>query len=124
MKVIVDTHAFLWFITANPKLSETAKSIIQNPENIRFISNATYWEIAIKSSLNKLFLHKPFETLFAVKGFHVLKINPQHLIRLHSLKFFHKDPFDRLIISQALTENMAIISKDSEFKQYGVDLIW
>jgi PIN domain nuclease of toxin-antitoxin system len=125
-KLLIDTQSFIWFVENNPQLSVNARSIMENEEYSLFISIASLWEIVIKSSLNKLELKKSvseFINNVNENGFTVLPIKLQHLITLYELEYMHKDPFDRIIISQAMTENMSIISSDKYFERYPVNTI-
>ena len=127
MEYLLDTHAFLWFISGDSELSDKAKSHILNPEITKYISTASFWEIAIKVSLKKLALDMPFNELkdhVFQNGFTILPITFEHTANLLQLEQHHKDPFDRLIIAQALTDQLAIISRDSQFSKYNVHLIW
>jgi PIN domain nuclease of toxin-antitoxin system len=124
MKLLLDTHAFLWYVAADAKLTEKAKMAIQDTGNIKFISIASFWEIVIKTSLGKLQLNSPFENLYKLKGYHHLAISFLHLENLTKLEFHHGDPFDRLIIAQAKVEKMHIISIDESFDKYGIKRIW
>lgn len=128
MRALLDTHAFLWFITDNPQLSQPALDLLQDPGNDVVVSIASLWEIAIKSNLGKLQLAKPFDELFpqqiVVNNFGILPIMVQHLTILVGLEHFHRDPFDRLIISQAISEDLPVVTRDAYFQQYPVRLIW
>jgi PIN domain nuclease of toxin-antitoxin system len=126
--LLLDTHAFLWFITDDPQLSSPAKSHIAAPTNEVLVSPASYWEIAIKVSIGKYPLHASFES-FITQGivnnrFMVLPIEPKHAARLTNLPFHHKDPFDRLLIAQTLVEQLPIVSNDTVFDAYGVQRLW
>jgi len=127
MKVLLDTHVLIWFAEGSDKLSEKAKSEIDNPNNFKFISIASLWEIVIKSSRQKLELKKSFveinEFLY-LNNFEVLSIEIKHLNSLLNLPYHHSDPFDRLIISQAVSDNFGIISIDRHFSSYPVNVIW
>jgi PIN domain nuclease of toxin-antitoxin system len=128
MRLLLDTHSFLWFLLDDPKLSETAKNSIANPDNDIEISPASYWEIAIKISLNKYALPEPYEQFMereiATNQFRILPIEPTHTAALTHLPFHHGDPFDRLLIAQAIVEQMPVISGDSAFAAYPVTCIW
>lgn len=128
MKLLLDTHALLWFYLDDPKLSDAARSLILDPANVKLVSPASYWEIAIKVSLGKYVLTKPFaEAMYDAidrNGFGVLPIEPIHTATLATLPFHHRDPFDRLIVAQALTESIAIVGADAEFDAYGVTRCW
>lgn len=127
MNLLLDTHTAIWFATDSKKLPRSAKQLIENPENHCFISIATLWEMGIKNSLGKLKLkaelNKVFE-LFFESGLILLPITPDHILTNTSLLFHHRDPFDRLIIAQAKREGYTIISKDREFENYDVNLVW
>ncbi len=128
MRILLDTHAFLWFITNDAKLSADARAAIAEPTTDVLISPASYWEIAIKVSCGKYPLTVPFETFITRgiydNGFAILPIEPKHAAALTSLPFHHRDPFDRLMISQALVEPMPIVSNDVVFDAYSVTRIW
>lgn len=105
MNYLLDTHIFLWYIDGNPNLSPAAKSIIENSQSVKFVSIASFWELAVKSSINKLILNNQFEALpkYMIKnGFLLLSIDFKHLLNLKNLPLHHKDPFDRLIIAHAI----------------------
>ena len=127
MKLLLDTHAAIWFVTDNKQLPKSSKQLIENPENHCFISIATLWEMGIKYSLGKLKLkaelNKIFE-LFFDSGLILIPITPEHILTNTILPFLHRDPFDRLIIAQAKREGYTIISKDREFENYEVNLVW
>lgn len=128
MRALLDTHAFLWFILDSPELSETAKNIIADPTREVMVSPASYWEIAIKIKLGKYLLPQPYqsfmETHIASNDFTILHILPKHTAVLTSLDLHHKDPFDRLLVAQAIAENIPIVSVDPQLDAYGVQRIW
>jgi PIN domain nuclease of toxin-antitoxin system len=128
MRILLDTHSFLWFIMGSPKLSSKAHDEIESQDNDRFLSVASLWEMVIKTSLGKLTLAEPFHLLIprqlTLNGIERLSIEIGHLNVLLSLPFHHRDPFDRLLIAQALSEQMPIVSADSNFDAYGVQRLW
>jgi PIN domain nuclease of toxin-antitoxin system len=128
MRVLLDTHAFLWFVLGDPQLSSTARQSIEDPGNEKLVSPASYWEIAIKIRLQKYTLSQPYEAFMqqgiAGNGFLILPIVPTHTAVLTTLPFHHRDPFDRLIIAQAMVEQMPVISGDAAFAAYPVTCIW
>ena len=127
MYYLLDTHTFLWFLNGSEELSDKAKSAIENIKNTKFISIASFWEIAIKTSLGKLKLDIPFQELkfLAINnGFEILPLTFEHTNQLVNLNFHYKDPFDRLIIAQAMTDKLTIIGKDKNFAPYSVKIIW
>jgi PIN domain nuclease of toxin-antitoxin system len=128
VNVLLDTHALLWYYLDDPQLSHLAKATIEDPANWVFVSAASHWEVAIKLATGKYTLQLPFadfvqESVFDT-GFRILPIEPQHTAELIALPFHHRDPFDRLLIAQALVENTPIVSGDPTFDSYPVRRIW
>jgi len=128
MKLLLDTHALIWFISGDSKLSEQAKEAFLNRDNKLYFSKASLWEITIKISLGKLVLAehwlKAIEKEMKSNGIQWLEIKIDHCKILADLPFHHRDPFDRLLISQAISESMGIVSIDSQFSNYPLDVIW
>ena len=128
MKLLLDTHTFLWFIMGNPNLSVKARAAIENLANEKHVSAASVWEIAIKVSAGKLSLSAPFSTLIptqlSANGFELLNLEMAHAATLINLPFHHRDPFDRLLIGQAMVEQMQIVSIDSAFDAYPISRLW
>ena len=127
MNLLLDTHTFIWFSEDNSSLTKEAKNLIEDSNNISFISMASLWEMSIKISLKKLKSKVPFEDLYDLiieNGFEVLPISFDHLVKQNNLEHHHRDPFDRLIISQALCEGMTLISKEKIFDKYSVKRFW
>jgi PIN domain nuclease of toxin-antitoxin system len=128
MNLLLDTHTFLWFIAGSENLSPKSRKLIENEANRVFLSAASLWEIAIKVSLGKLTLSEPFETLvpaqLEMNSIELLGISVSHTSRVASLPFHHRDPFDRLLVAQALTEEIPIVSADEKLDAYGVTRLW
>jgi PIN domain nuclease of toxin-antitoxin system len=128
MKVLLDTQAFLWLVLDQPALSKQAKKIFLNTDNQLFLSIASMWEIAIKTSIGKLHIHQPIERFIPSQlqenGITQLDINFRHVAKVATLPFHHRDPFDRLIISQAMEEKWPILSIDTAFDNYPVKRLW
>ena len=127
MNSLIDTHAVIWFITEDSKLPLKTKKIIENSENNCFVSIATYWEIAIKHSLGRLNLDSDLETVFRIiekTGFEIIPITTNQILVNAGLPYHHQDPFDRIIVAQAIFENLSIVSKDGQFENYPVPVIW
>jgi PIN domain nuclease of toxin-antitoxin system len=128
MEYLLDTHTFLWFINGDAQLSKNAREAIGNPDAIKFISIASFWEIAIKVNLGKLSLDMPYNDLrqqVTDNGFEILPITFSHTAELISLDLHHRDPFDRIIIAQAKSERLILISKDGNFEKYDqLKLLW
>lgn len=123
---LVDTHVLLWYIQGNVRLSAKTITLINDPKNIVYVSKVSLWEISLKMSIGKLTLSVPFENLsqfLADKNFIVLDFDFADLSVLKELPFHHTDPFDRLIISQAINNNLYLISDDSKFAPYLVQLM-
>lgn len=127
MRLILDTHIWLWWTTADSKLSPAAKAAIADPGNEVYFSAASAWEIAIKSALGKLVLPSEPETYvvsrLAAQHFHVLDVKVAHALAVVRLPPHHRDPFDRLLIAQSEVERMTIVSADPLFSRYGVAAI-
>lgn len=128
MRVLLDTHVMYWYIEGDPQLSTTARTLIRDVSNEVLISPASYWEIAIKVSLGKWRLNRPYEDFIDIAlkqyGFLLLPILPAHTARLIGMPFYHKDPFDRLLAAQALAEGIPMVSADSAFDDYDVTRLW
>lgn len=128
MRLLLDTHTFLWFILDDPHLSTTARDIISDPTNDIEVSPATYWEIAIKISLGKYELPESYDVFIERElesnDFRILPIEPKHTAALTTLPFHHRDPFDRLLIAQAMVEAVPIVSVDAAFNAYPVTRLW
>lgn len=128
MNYLLDTHTFLWFIENNKNLPDSTRSLIQTTQDNVYVSIVTPWEIAIKTSIGKLALSKPIEALFpsemTINSFILLPISYSHSIELVNLPFHHNDPFDRMLIAQAMNESLSIISRDASFDDYGIHRIW
>ena len=128
MEYLLDTHTFLWFINGDMQLSKKAREAIVDPDAIKYISIASFWEIAIKVNLGKLSLDMPYNDLrqqVTNNGFEILPITFFHTAELISLELHHRDPFDRIIIAQALIERLILISKDGNFEKYGqLEMLW
>jgi PIN domain nuclease of toxin-antitoxin system len=128
MRLLLDTHAFLWFVLGDPQLSQTALDQIVDSSQAKLISPASYWEIAIKISLGKYTLHEPYERFMQRgifgNGFNILPIEPAHTAVLTTLPFHHRDPFDRLLVAQAAAEHIPVLSADAVFDAYGIVRVW
>jgi PIN domain nuclease of toxin-antitoxin system len=128
MKLLLDTHAFLWFIDGNRAMPLSARALIEDSNNQSLVSVVSLWEMAIKIGLRKLDLRQPFDRLIPQElehsGFGLLQIGVGHLAGMISLPFHHRDPFDRLLIAQALAEKIPVVSRDVTFDTYGVTRLW
>ncbi|MGZ3381692.1 MAG: type II toxin-antitoxin system VapC family toxin [Isosphaeraceae bacterium] len=130
MRLLLDTHSMYWYIEDDPQLSGRARTLIQDASNEILVSPASYWEIAIKISIGKWRLNRPYEEFIDIGlnqyGFQVLPILPTHTARLIGLPFpqGHRDPFDRLLVAQVLVEQIPIVSADSPLDAYGVTRLW
>jgi PIN domain nuclease of toxin-antitoxin system len=126
LPVLLDTHAFLWWCEDSPELSKKARSVMKADDC--FVSLASFWEIAIKVSLNKLRLPGIIDRYLAdqmsLNGFEQLEISFRQIMRCASLERHHGDPFDRLLVAQAQEESLAIVSRDPAFDRYGIKRIW
>lgn len=128
MRLLLDTHSFLWFVGGNSRLSSPARTVIEDATNEAFLSIASLWEMGIKISLGKLNIAQPFEEFItrqlAVNHIQLLPITLEHVARIVTLPFHHRDPFDRLLAVQGLAERMPIVSIDEVFTAYGLMQVW
>ena len=128
MKLLIDTHALLWFFADDPQLSDQAAHMIESLDHIKYVSVASIWEIVLKLAKGRLSLSAKFDEIFPARllsnGFELLPAVVPHFSRLLSLPFHHRDPFDRLLIAQATAEGMTIVTRDPEFAKYPVPTIW
>jgi PIN domain nuclease of toxin-antitoxin system len=127
MSVLVDTHAFLWFMAGDRRLSRSARRAIEASNSEWWLSAASVWELSIKSSLGRITLPAPLDEYFAAKvqqGLRVLSVEWTHAAAVERLPFHHCDPFDRLIVAQAHSERLAVVTKDPAFAKYGVRVVW
>ncbi|MEX0966542.1 MAG: type II toxin-antitoxin system VapC family toxin [Bacteroidia bacterium] len=127
MNLLLDTHTVIWFFENDRQLSSTARELLEEPSNEAFISIASFWEMAIKVNLRKLTLQKPLEETIKhilQKDFQLLPIKVEHTILVSRLPLHHRDPFDRILVAQSLSENLKFISKDSIFPEYGAERVW
>jgi PIN domain nuclease of toxin-antitoxin system len=128
VKLLLDTHAFIWFIEGSDKLSDKARWLIEDSENARFLSVASRWEMAIKVSIDKLEVPLPFTKLVRehVEGNAIerLPVEAEHLDAQRILPFHHRDPFDRMMITQAQVKDLQVVSKDEAFSSYDIELLW
>lgn len=128
MRFLLDTHCFLWAISNSNLLSKKAVKLIENQENEIFLSSASVWEIFIKYSIGKLYLKKDPEKLILeemqIGNYKSLEVKMNHIFPINKLPKIHKDPFDRILISQAISEDLIIITNDPLIKKYKVKTAW
>ena len=127
MKYLLDTHALIWYLEDSVQLATDSKAIIDEPGSSVYISAASLWEMAIKSSLGKLKMDMELDELFDAvnkSDFAVLQIEQEYLAKLAQLPFLHRDPFDRLIVATALCEDLVIVTKDENIRGYDVRWVW
>jgi len=128
MKVLIDTHVFLWWITNDPRLSPRAREIIADGANVVFLSAASGWEIAIKAKLGRLRLPDEPERFILkqleLNAIEVLPVQMSHALHVYALPYHHQDPFDRLLIAQARLEKVPILTADPQISRYEVEVIW
>jgi PIN domain nuclease of toxin-antitoxin system len=129
MKLLLDTHAFLWWISDGEQLTRRARTAIADARNECLVSIASCWEIAVKVSLDKLRLGggpvgRFLPEQLAANGFEVLPVALRHVAMVAELPFHHRDPFDRMLVAQALADDLALVSADPAFAAYGVRLVW
>lgn len=128
MRLLLDTHALLWFQSNDPQLSAAARTAILEPANERWLSPISLLEIALKNRIGKLPLSAPFRAIYpgslAADDIHLLPLEPQHIEPLTTLPLHHRDPFDRLIAATTLVESLTLVSRDPMFDLYGLIRLW
>lgn len=127
MNILLDTHTFIWFFNGDEQLSLKAKRMIEDPKNQKYVSIASIWEVAIKIGLKKLGFDgntSEIADLMKLNGFKLLNISIGHTTVYESLEFVHRDPFDRILVAQAIVERMIIITRDENIQRYSVKTSW
>jgi PIN domain nuclease of toxin-antitoxin system len=128
MKILLDTHTFLWWNTEDPQLSPSAKAIITDGRNEIFISAASAWEMAIKTAKGRLILPESpalyVSSRMALNRFKPLPVQISHALHVYDLPRHHDDPFDRLLIAQCQREALPLLSKDEEIQKYDLEVVW
>ncbi len=128
MRFLLDTHALLWFIGGDSRLSTRARAAIEDINNTRLFSIACLWELGIKVSAGKLNLSQPFKEFvtgqLSINSIMLLDVEPDHINEVVALPYHHRDPFDRLLIAQAIVEQIPIVSVDSIFDSYPITRLW
>jgi PIN domain nuclease of toxin-antitoxin system len=127
MNLLLDTHTFIWFFNGDEQLSLKARKLIEDSRNKKFVSIASIWEVAIKIGLKKLFFDgktSELADLIEQNGFLILPILIAHTVTYESIELVHRDPFDRILVAQAIAENMTIITKDENIQKYSIKTNW
>jgi PIN domain nuclease of toxin-antitoxin system len=128
LRYLLDSHTLLWFLAGASKLSDKARRIIEHPDHDILTSIASLWEIGIKHSLGKLNLHRPFAEVIPhhleINSIAILGLRTDHVLSVTKLPFHHRDPFDRILVAQALVEEIPIVSCDDALDLYRVERIW
>ena len=128
MNLLLDTHVFIWMLDGDKRMSQYARELIEDQDNNLYMSVASVWEMTIKSGMGRLNVPTPPTTLIKdhiyANDIQLLPITPAHFDVLHTLPYHHKDPFDRLIIAQAIHEKMNLVTKDALFAPYTVQIVW
>lgn len=128
MRVLLDTHVFLWWITDDERLSPRAREVMVEGRNTLVLSAASGWEMAIKARLGRLSVAGDFASFLseqlALNGIDTLPVTMAHALHVYELPAYHRDPFDRLLVAQALLEGIPIVTADPEIARYPVEVIW
>jgi PIN domain nuclease of toxin-antitoxin system len=127
MNILLDTHTFIWFFNGDEQLSFKARKLIEDSKTKKFVSIASIWEVAIKIGLKKLVFEgntSEIIELIEKNGFQILPISVNHITAYETLEFVHRDPFDRILVAQAIVEKMTIITKDENIQNYRVKTNW
>jgi PIN domain nuclease of toxin-antitoxin system len=127
VKLLLDTHTFMWWDSQSARLSQTALAALQDPANERVLSVVCVWEMVIKGQLGKLTFRLPIDQLVAehvARSVQILQVTIDHVLAVENLPVAHKDPFDRLLVAQANIEGAALVTADRVFAQYTVQILW
>lgn len=127
MRLLLDTHAFLWFAAGDRRLSRRARAAMEDDQAELYISAASVWELAIKASLGRVVLPSTMDAYIREKatgGYRQLPITWAHAAAVEQLPLHHRDPFDRLLIAQARADRYPVVTRDRVFRRYGIDVIW
>jgi PIN domain nuclease of toxin-antitoxin system len=127
MRLLLDTHALIWVSENDPQLSQSAKKALELASNTKFVSIATLWEMAIKINIGKLKLAKPLSIIikdFQANDIQLLSVEPAHILLIENLPLIHRDPFDRILIAQAISEGFTLVSNEVLFDEYSIDRLW
>ena len=123
MRVLLDTHTLIWGLCEPDRLNVKTKELLTNIDNIIFVSIASLWELQIKKSLNKITLPDNFTSQLQENGYELLNITHEHISKLDTIPMIHRDPFDRMLISQCTYENIPLVTKDTEIIKYNIQII-
>lgn len=124
MRYLLDTHVFLWWLNDDKRLRTRVKEVIQNGGDSVYVSVVCAWEISIKLKTNPAFkLRTTITKTFELASFPVVDICLRHVVRLNSLPMYHKDPFDRMLIAQALEDDMVLVTDDPKIKRYSIHVL-
>jgi PIN domain nuclease of toxin-antitoxin system len=123
VNLLLDTHAVLWWLSDDPTLSEAARTAISEPENTVYLSAVVVWEMRIKQGIGKLDLPDDFEEVLDSQAFSKLPVTVDHAHAIAGLPAIHRDPFDRMLVAQAVVEGMTIVTRDRRVAEYGVDVL-
>ena len=128
MRVLLDTHALLWWHEGSPDLSQRALDAVRDPANTVYLSVVNVWEAQIKHQLGKLTLQSSLREIVRqqhrINGFGLLSVRVDHVYRLDTMPMHHRDPFDRLLVAQALSEDLVLVSKDEKLTPYAATILW
>jgi PIN domain nuclease of toxin-antitoxin system len=124
LNLLLDTHAVLWFVGADPRLSDNARDHLRDGAHRVLISAVVVWEVAVKRSLGKLDAPNEYLSLLLSGGAQALAVTIEHAVAVEGLPWHHRDPFDRMLVAQASVEGAAIVSRDEALRPYGVKLVW
>ncbi len=120
---LLDTNIFLWWLNDDKKLKSAIRETMADPQNILYISVVSAWEISLKHKIGKLPLKTTLKRCFEISPFPILTLRLEHILNLDKLPLFHKDPFDRLLITQSKVENLTLITSDQQMRKYNISLL-
>jgi PIN domain nuclease of toxin-antitoxin system len=124
VRLLLDTHALLWWLDDSPRLPRSAREGIRDPDNLVYLSAVTAWEITVKSTLGKLVIPSDWTDVVADSAFRKLDVSWAHAIEVGRLPEIHRDPFDRLLVAQARIEGLTLVTHDESIARYGTPILW
>lgn len=123
MKLLLDSHVLLWFLSGEQRLKPNIREEISSPDNITYVSIASLWELTVKQTLKKIVLSPHFFETLTDAGFTILPITFGHLNQLKDLPLLHRDPFDRMLVAQAQADQLMLVTRDTEIRKYGISVL-
>jgi PIN domain nuclease of toxin-antitoxin system len=123
MRLLLDTHTLIWWLNASPEITKAMGAALRSADNVKFVSVVSIWEMRLKSALGKLDLPKNFRTVLDQQPVEQLPVLAEHAHTFGELPLHHRDPFDRMLVAQALVENLTLVTRDERIREYDVPVL-